>query len=63
MNMWLMCAALLPLLKQVVNIIMSNLGLWFGSPVTLVYLKLERLDIIQFGILLYLGRVIVQQLV
>lgn len=63
MNMWLMCAALLPRLKQVVNIIMSNLGLWFGSPVTLVYLKLERLDIIQFGILLYLGRVIVQQLV
>lgn len=61
--MWLMCAALLPRLKQVVNIIMSNLGLWFGSPVTLVYLKLERLDIIQFGILLYLGRVIVQQLV
>lgn len=59
MNMWLMCAALLPRLKQVVNIIMSNLGLWFGSPVTLVYLKLERLDIIQFGILLYLGRVIV----
>lgn len=63
MNMWLMCAALLPRLKQVVNIIMSNLGLWFGSPVTLVYLKLDRLDIIQFGILLYLGRVIVQQLV
>lgn len=63
MNMWLMCAALLPRLKQVVNITMSNLGLWFGSPVTLVYLKLERLDIIQFGILLYLGRVIVQQLV
>lgn len=63
MNMWLMCAALLPRLKQVVNIVMSNLGLWFGSPVTLVYLKLERLDIIQFGILLYLGRVIVQQLV
>lgn len=61
--MWLMCAALLPRLKQVVNIVMSNLGLWFGSPVTLVYLKLERLDIIQFGILLYLGRVIVQQLV
>lgn len=61
--MWLMCAALLPRLKQVVNITMSNLGLWFGSPVTLVYLKLERLDIIQFGILLYLGRVIVQQLV
>lgn len=58
-----MCAALLPRLKQVVNIVMSNLGLWFGSPVTLVYLKLERLDIIQFGILLYLGRVIVQQLV
>lgn len=63
MNMWLMCAALLPRLKQVVNIIISNLGLWFGSPVTLVYLKLDRLDIIQFGILLYLGRVIVQQLV
>lgn len=63
MNMWLMCAALLPRLKQVVNIIMSNLDLWFGSPVTLVYLKLDRLDIIQFGILLYLGRVIVQQLV
>lgn len=63
MNVWLMCAALLPRLKQVVNIIMSNLALWFGSPVTLVYLKLDRLDIIQFGILLYLGRVIVQQLV